>query len=73
MTSSSRRSASSTAWPSCCVKAAPLILIAVGLAVGFRAKVWNIGAEGQFILGAICAGGVGAAFHEPARAAGCCR
>jgi len=37
------------------IKAAPLILIAQGLAVGFRAKVWNIGAEGQLTIGAICA------------------
>ncbi|HEY7598860.1 MAG TPA: hypothetical protein VH741_02950, partial [Candidatus Limnocylindrales bacterium] len=29
------------------VKATPLILIAVGLAAGFRGGVWNIGAEGQ--------------------------
>ncbi|RBP79505.1 nucleoside ABC transporter membrane protein [Rhodobacter sp. 140A] len=36
------------------VKAAPLILIASGLAVGFRAGIWNIGAEGQYIIGAIC-------------------
>jgi simple sugar transport system permease protein len=40
------------------VKAAPLVLIATGLAIGFRAGVWNIGAEGQFTLGAIAAGGV---------------
>src|SRR6201999_4382174 len=40
------------------VKAAPLVLIGVGLALGFRANVWNIGAEGQFILGAIFGGGV---------------
>src|SRR5581483_9686640 len=40
------------------VKAAPLVLIGVGLAIGFRANVWNIGAEGQFILGAIFGGGV---------------
>jgi simple sugar transport system permease protein len=40
------------------VKATPLILIAVGLSVGFRAGVWNIGAEGQFALGAIFAGSV---------------
>lgn len=40
------------------VKAAPLALIALGLALCFRAGVWNIGAEGQFILGAICGGGV---------------
>jgi simple sugar transport system permease protein len=41
------------------VKAAPLVLIGVGLAIGFRANVWNIGAEGQLILGAIVGGGVG--------------
>ncbi len=40
------------------VKAAPLVLIGVGLAIGFRANVWNIGAEGQFVIGAVCAGGV---------------
>ena len=37
------------------MKATPLILIALGLAVCFRSNVWNIGAEGQFILGAIFA------------------
>ena len=36
------------------MKATPLLLIALGLAVCFRSNVWNIGAEGQFILGAIC-------------------
>lgn len=40
------------------VKAAPLALIALGLAPGFRAGVWNIGAEGQLTLGAIAGGGV---------------
>ena len=40
------------------MKATPLLLIALGLGVCFRANIWNIGAEGQFILGAICAGGV---------------
>ena len=40
------------------VKATPLLIIALGLAVCFRANVWNIGAEGQYILGAIFAGGV---------------
>ena len=39
------------------VKAAPLALIACGLLFVFRANVWNIGAEGQFILGAIGATG----------------
>lgn len=37
------------------LKMTPLLLIAEGLAIGFRAKVVNIGAEGQFILGAIFA------------------
>ena len=40
------------------VKATPLILIGLGLAVCFRSNVWNIGAEGQYILGAIAASGV---------------
>ena len=40
------------------LKATPLLLCALGLAIGFRANVWNIGAEGQFLLGAICAGWV---------------
>jgi general nucleoside transport system permease protein len=40
------------------VKATPLILIALGLAVCFRSNVWNIGAEGQFVVGAIAAAGV---------------
>ncbi|GAB4215751.1 MAG: ABC transporter permease [Rhodoferax sp.] len=40
------------------VKATPLLLIALGLAVCFRANIWNIGAEGQYILGAVCAGGL---------------
>jgi general nucleoside transport system permease protein len=38
-----------------CVKATPLLLIGLGLAVCYRANVWNIGAEGQFVLGAIAA------------------
>jgi simple sugar transport system permease protein len=40
------------------VKAVPLVLIALGLAVCFRANLWNIGAEGQFILGALAGGWV---------------
>jgi general nucleoside transport system permease protein len=40
------------------IKATPLIIIALGLAVCFRANVWNIGAEGQFVIGALAAGGV---------------
>ena len=45
------------------IKAAPLILIAVGLAMGFRAGIWNIGAEGQYIMGAIIGASVGLAFY----------
>lgn len=41
------------------VKAVPLIIIAIGLAIGFRGNVWNIGAEGQLIMGAVAATGVG--------------
>ena len=40
------------------VKATPLLLIALGLAVCFRSNVWNIGAEGQFVMGAVFAAGV---------------
>jgi len=46
------------------VKAAPLIAIAVGLAIGFRANVWNIGAEGQLTIGAIAAGMVALFFWK---------
>jgi ABC-type uncharacterized transport system permease subunit len=45
------------------VKAGPLILIAIGLSLGFRAGIWNIGAEGQYIIGAICGAGAGLAFY----------
>jgi general nucleoside transport system permease protein len=41
------------------LKATPLMLCALGVAPGYRANVWNIGAEGQFTLGAITGGGVG--------------
>ena len=40
------------------IKATPLLLIALGLAVCFRSNVWNIGAEGQFVVGAIAASGI---------------
>ena len=45
-------------WSELAVKATPLAIIALGLAIAFRANVWNIGAEGQYILGAIVATGV---------------
>ncbi|SLN76004.1 ABC transporter permease [Oceanibacterium hippocampi] len=46
------------------VKASPLILIAVGLSFGFRAGVWNIGAEGQFTVGALTGGVVALIFYN---------
>ena len=46
------------------VKATPIVLCAVGLALGFRANVWNIGAEGQLTLGAIAGGGLALWFHD---------
>jgi general nucleoside transport system permease protein len=48
-------------WQDVAVKAAPLIIIALGLSVGNRAQIWNIGAEGQYIVGALAAAGVGIA------------
>ena len=45
------------------VKGGPLILIAIGLSLGFRAGIWNIGAEGQYIMGAICGASVGLALY----------
>jgi ABC-type uncharacterized transport system permease subunit len=35
------------------VKASPLVMIAVGLALCYTANIWNIGAEGQFVVGAV--------------------
>lgn len=45
------------------VKAGPLVLIAVGLSLGFRAGIWNIGAEGQYIMGAVIGAAVGLAVY----------
>ncbi|WP_296763097.1 ABC transporter permease [Sediminimonas sp.] len=49
--------------PQLLVKGAPLVLIAIGLSLGFRAGIWNIGAEGQYIIGALAGAGVGLAFY----------
>jgi len=46
------------------LKATPLLLCAVGIAVAVRANVWNIGAEGQFTMGAIAGGGIALLFGE---------
>jgi simple sugar transport system permease protein len=40
------------------LKSTPLILCSLGLALCFRSNVWNIGAEGQFLMGAIAGGGL---------------
>lgn len=47
-----------------CLKATPLALCAIGLAIGFRAGVWNIGAEGQLVAGAIAGGGIALLFPD---------
>lgn len=46
------------------VKATPLILIGVALSMGFKAGVWNIGAEGQLIVGGLAGGAVALLFYE---------
>ncbi len=46
------------------VKACPLIIIALGLVFCYRANIWNIGAEGQFILGALAAGAFALQFPD---------
>ncbi|MBP1805763.1 ABC transporter permease [Rubellimicrobium aerolatum] len=49
--------------PQLLIKAGPLILIATGLSFGFRAGIWNIGAEGQYILGALTGAAAGLALY----------
>lgn len=49
--------------PQLLIKGAPLVLIAIGLSMGFKAGIWNIGAEGQYIMGALFGAGVGLAFY----------
>jgi len=51
-------------WSELLLKASPLCLIALGLAAGYRANVWNIGAEGQMLLGGIAASGVAIHFDQ---------
>ena len=46
------------------VKACPLIIIALGLVFCYRANIWNIGAEGQFILGSLAAGAFALQFPD---------
>ena len=54
---------SSNGWSELLIKACPLILIAQGLAIGFKARIYNIGAEGQLIVGALFGGGVAIYFE----------
>ena len=49
--------------PQLLIKGAPLVLIAIGLSLGFKAGIWNIGAEGQYIMGALFGAGMGLAFY----------
>lgn len=51
-------------WQDLGLKAAPLVMIATGLAIGFRANVWNIGAEGQYVVGGLAGTGVALATWE---------
>jgi general nucleoside transport system permease protein len=51
-------------YPDLLNKAAPLILIACGLSLGFKAGIWNIGAEGQYVLGGIGTTGIALLTHE---------
>ncbi|MCP4296111.1 MAG: ABC transporter permease [Proteobacteria bacterium] len=46
------------------MRTATLSLIALGLAIGFRANIWNIGAEGQYTFGAITGSVVALYFYE---------
>lgn len=46
------------------LKAIPIFLCSLGVAVAFRLKVWNIGAEGQFALGAVGATWIALSFPE---------
>ena len=48
------------------VKASPLIFTGLAVAVAFRAKFWNIGAEGQLMAGAVAAGFIGERTFLPA-------
>jgi general nucleoside transport system permease protein len=45
------------------VKATPLVMIAVGLSLCYIANVWNIGAEGQFLIGAVAGSWIAVKTH----------
>ncbi|MBK8455153.1 MAG: ABC transporter permease [Thiofilum sp.] len=46
------------------VKASPILMCAIGLAVAYRANIWNIGAEGQLLMGALVGSAVALQFPE---------
>lgn len=46
------------------LKATPLLLMGLGLTVAFRARVWNIGGEGQYYLGALAGGALALTFGD---------
>lgn len=46
------------------LKAVPLLLVGLGSSVALRAKVWNIGGEGQFFMGALAGGTVALLFPD---------
>lgn len=51
-------------WVRTLISATPLILTAVAVAVAFRMKIWNIGGEGQLLVGAIAASGMALALGD---------
>lgn len=46
------------------VKATPMLIIAISVSISFRCQVWNIGAEGQIIVGAILSTWIALTFHS---------
>ena len=48
--------ADSSAWVNALLYALPLGLMAMGLSFAYERRIWNIGAEGQWIAGSLCAG-----------------
>jgi ABC-type uncharacterized transport system permease subunit len=52
---------SATGWQGMLTRLAPLLLIGMGYIVAFRAGIWNIGGDGQFLLSAAVVAGLGPA------------
>lgn len=55
---------SGSALVSTLVQATPLVLAGLAVGIGFKAGLFNIGAQGQFLMGALAAGAVGAAMAD---------